>query len=452
MKKLNVDLINDPIIRAIALFALPILISYFFQQLYNAVDTMVVGKFLGEMSLAAIGACAVVFQLLVGFTFGISSGMSIVVSRYFGSGDEEMIKKSVAASIIIGFGFVAVLTFASEFFLYGLLRLLNTPAGIIDEAYQYIHVIILFLVLMFAYNFCAGMLRAIGNSIMPLMFLIFSSVLNIGLDLLFIIKFGMGIKGAAVATVMSQAISAVLCIIYIFKKAHILIPKPHHFKINTKIYIDLISHGLSMAMMGSIVVLGSVILQYSINSLGPMIIAGHTTARRLFFFCIMPVVALGITMPTFVSQNKGANKIDRILKGANYSMIFGVLWGIVCAVLILFAAKPLVMFISSSSNQVLVDTGTKYLIFNIAFIFVLGMLNVTRYALQGLGSKVIPLVSSTIELVAKVLFVLFVIPSMGYWGVIISEPVIWIIMTVYLMFAFYRNRDIRGYRHQLERS
>ena len=205
----DVDLIHGPIFQSLMIFALPLLVSNIFQQLYNTVDTMVVGNYLGDVSLAAIGACTSIYDLLVGFALGIGNGLAIVTARSFGSQDKELLKKSVASSLVIGVMVSLALT---------IIGILNTPLDIIQEAYSYISVIVLFIFVMFAYNLCAGLMRAIGNSVMPLVFLIVSSLLNVVLDILFITQFHMGIQGAAVATVVSQGVSVVLCIIYIFKK------------------------------------------------------------------------------------------------------------------------------------------------------------------------------------------------------------------------------------------
>lgn len=225
----NVDLIHGPIFKSLIIFALPLFISNIFQQLYNTVDTMIVGNFLGDASLAAIGSCTSIYDLLVGFALGIGNGLAIVTARSFGSKDEKLLKKSVASSLVIGIVVSIGLTLIGLIFLQPLLHLLNTPTNIIDEAYSYIFFIVLFIIVMFAYNLCAGLMRAIGNSVMPLVFLVVSSVLNIILDLVFITQLNMGVQGAAVATVISQGTSVILCIIYMFKKTPLLLPKKRTF-------------------------------------------------------------------------------------------------------------------------------------------------------------------------------------------------------------------------------
>ncbi|MFR1297464.1 MAG: MATE family efflux transporter [Coprobacillus cateniformis] len=217
----KIDLLKDNILKALLLFAFPILIANIFQQLYNTMDTMIVGNFLGDTSLAAISACGAVYELLIGFALGVGNGLSIVTARNYGSNDENQIKKSVAGSIVIGIGLTLLIMLISVLFLYPLLQLLHTPIHIIDEAYSYIFVVTIFVGVMFAYNLCAGLLRAIGNSVMPLIFLIISSLINVGLDILLITQFAMGVQGAAVATVISQAISVILCIFYIYKNTYL---------------------------------------------------------------------------------------------------------------------------------------------------------------------------------------------------------------------------------------
>ena len=216
----NVDLIHGPIFKSLIIFALPLFISNIFQQLYNTVDTMIVGNFLGDASLAAIGSCTSIYDLLVGFALGIGNGLAIVTARSFGSKDEKLLKKSVASSLVIGIVVSIGLTLIGLIFLQPLLHLLNTPANIIDEAYSYIFFIVLFIIVMFAYNLCAGLMRAIGNSVMPLVFLVVSSVLNIILDLVFITQLNMGVQGAAVATVISQG-TPLFYVLFICLKRHL---------------------------------------------------------------------------------------------------------------------------------------------------------------------------------------------------------------------------------------
>lgn len=442
--KRDVDLINGPILQSLLIFMIPLLISNIFQQLYNTCDTMIVGNILGDVSLAAIGSCTSIYDLLVGFALGIGNGLAIVAARSFDSSDETLLKKSVASSLVIGIVSSIVISILGSLILYPLLQLLDTPVKIIDEAYSYISLIVIFIVVMFGYNLCAAMMRAIGNSFIPLVFLIISSLLNIGLDLLFIGSFNMGIRGAAIATVIAQGVSVILCVIYILKKVPILIPSKKHFVYDKDLYRELITQGFSMGFMSSIVSVASVILQYGINNLGYLIIAGHTAARKLYMFFNLPFTSMGLAVSTFVSQNKGANNVERIKKGIKVAYLYDVVLAGVVTIILWFGARSLVQWISGSSESVVLENATLYLRVVGPFYAVLGVLMQTRYALQGIGQKMLPLISSCIELVGKIIFVLIFIPMFGYLAVIFCEPVIWCFMCVQLVYSFYTNDYIRG--------
>lgn len=444
MLNTNVDLLKGKILRSLIIFAIPLFIASLFQQLYNTVDIMVVGNYLGDTSLAAIGASSAIFELLVGFALGVGNGLSIVTARSYGAKDENLIKKSVAGSLVIGVGITLIIMIISKLFLFPLLQLLNTPANIIDESYSYISVVTMFVGVMFLYNLCAGILRAIGDSMMPLIFLILSSIVNIVLDIVFITEFNMGIRGAAVATVISQGISGLLCIIYIYKKCPILIPKKEHFKFDKELYKELLGQGLSMGIMLMIVSAGTVILQTAINNLGYLIIAGHTAARKLSSFAMLPVSALSMSLATFVSQNKGANQGKRIREAVRYSNIISIAWGAVVTLILLLFSPMLMRLLSGSSEPTVIDNGVKYLLLNSPFYAVLGILLNLRNSLQAIGEKLLPLISSIIELIGKIVFVIVLIPSLEYFGVIICEPVIWCLMCLQLVYSFYRNPYIKS--------
>ena len=436
---MNVDLMHGPILSSLLLFMLPILVSNLFQQLYNTVDTMIVGNVLGDTALAAIGSCGSIYELLVGFGLGIGNGLAIVAARSYGAQDEDLLKKTVAGSLVIGLIASLTITLAGLVGLHPLLVLLDTPAEILEEAYSYIFIIDLGVLVIFAYNLCAGLLRAIGNSFMPLVFLLISSGLNVALDILFIAYVGMGVKGAAVATVISQGVSVILCVIYVFQKTKVLIPEKKHFQIGKKLYWDLFSQSISMGLMSSIVSAGSVVLQYGINGLGTLVIAGHTAARKLFAFTDMPLIAMANAASTFVSQNYGAGHPDRIRKGMRDIYLYSVVVA-VCAILLMnVGAEWMVKLISGSSEPIVLANGAQYLRWNAPFYAVLGVLLSTRYALQSLGEKVLPLFSSVIELVGKVLFVLLFIPRFAYDAVILCEPIIWCFMTLELVLVYLHN-------------
>ena len=438
MKRLkSIDLLSSPIVSSLLTFALPILISNALQQFYNAADTTIVGNFLGFNSLAAIGATSAIYELIVGFAIGIANGMGIVVARHFGAGDIEKIKKAVAGSIVIGSVLSLAVMLVGGVWLYELLRLVHIPENIIDEAYSYIYIIIIFFFLTFFYNWSASMLRAIGNSLTPLLILLVTSVINIGLDILFITRFNSGIKGAAIATVISQGISALLCIVYMYIKADILIPKLKHFKYNYYVYADLSTQGFAMGFMSSIVSIGTVILQTAVNGMGVTIIAAQTTGRRIMFFLMMPMSSLATALTTFVSQNFGAGNKSRIKSAVKYANIINTIWSMISVVFVYTLSIPLIRFISGSYDKELIANAKLYIAMAAPFFWALGILFDLRNALQGMDRKIEPLISSCIELICKIAFVLFVIPRVGYTGVVLTEPIIWVVMVLQLAYSFY---------------
>ena len=342
----------------------------------------------------------------------------------------------MAGSLVIGLVASLTITTAGFFGLRPLLELLDTPAEILEDAYRYIIIIDLGVIVMFAYNLCAGLLRAIGNSVMPLVFLLLSSALNVVLDLWFIAGMGMGVAGAAVATVIAQGVSVVLCILYVMARVRILIPGRKHLDVGRKLYWDLFSQSISMGLMSSIVSAGSVILQYGINGLGTLTIAGHTAARKLFAFTDMPLIAMANAASTFVSQNYGAGQPERIRKGMREIYLYSLVVMVVTVLLMQVSAEWLVRMVSGSSEALVLENGARYLRWTSPFYAVLGVLLCTRYALQSLGQKVLPLFSSVIELVGKVIFVLVFIPKFQYNAVILCEPIIWCFMALYLVLVY----------------
>ena len=454
MKKFNfsVDLINDNILKSLLIFSIPILVSNIFQQLYNMADIAIVGHTLGDNSLAAIGASAAIFELIFGFALGIGNGLSMVTARNYGANNKNLLKKSVAGSIVIGIWITVGVMILSRFILMPLLKILHTPENIIKEAFEYINIITMFIGVTFSYNLSSGLLRAIGNSFMSLVFLVIASILNIFLDIYFITSLKMGIGGAAIATVIAQAISVILSIIYIYVKEPILIPRKKHFRFDKKLYKELLGQGLSMGFMIAIVLMGTLILQYAINGFGYLIIAGHTSARKLMGFCNIPLTTIALALATFVSQNKGANKVDRIRKGVFYANMMDIIFAIGITIFVYLFSKNMIHLMSGSESEIVLHNGSTYLKIASPFFTILGILFNLRYALQALGEKLIPLVSSVIEFFGKIIFVIFIVPKLGYFGVMICEPLIWIVMVGQLAWAFYGNGYMKGYRKMKDDS
>ena len=313
-KKSTVDLIHGPILPSLISFALPILLSNIFQQLYNTADILIVGRFLGQNSLAAVGATTAIFDLIIGFALGVGNGMGVVIARLYGARNFAKIKEAVAATWILG-AILSGLVMLGFFGLYPLLQYLETPTEILPQSYEYISMIVSCVGVSFAYNLFAGLLRSIGDSLAALAFLIFSAIVNVILDLYFITQLQLGVQSAGLATIISQGLSAIFCYFYIRKSVPELLPELKHFKWNKALYVDLLEQALALWLMGSIVSVGSVILQSSVNGFGAVIISAQTAARRIMAFALLPMTAISSSMTTFISQNFGAKRPERIVQG-----------------------------------------------------------------------------------------------------------------------------------------
>ena len=436
LKKTSVNLLDGPILQSIIAFAIPILISNIFQQLYNTADIMIVGRYLGPNALAGVGATAAIFELVIGFALGVGNGMGVIIARCFGAKDMDQLKHAVASTIMIGLGLSLIVSTVGHFGMYPLLEFLGTPTEIIDLSYQYIHMIVLCVGVTFAYNLCAGLLRAVGDSQAALYFLIFSAIVNIILDIFFITQLHLGVQSAGLATIISQGLSAILCYFYIRKRANFLLPQRKHFTWDKELYLDLLGQGLAMGLMTSLVSIGTVTLQTSINALGATIISAQTSARRIMSFSMLPVSAIASSLTTFTSQNLGANRPQRIQRGIYLGSMVAIIWTIFIAITLFFASPALNELISGSTDPELISNASLYNRISSSFYPVLAVLLVLRNSLQGLGQKITPLISSFIELFGKVLFVLFIIPSTGYMGVIFCEPLIWVPMTIQLYYSY----------------
>lgn len=443
-KAMEADMLHGPVFKSMFRFAIPIFLSTVFQQMYNVVDTIIVGHTLGDHALAAVGAASPVYSLLMGFALGIGGGISIVTARSFGAGDGEKLKSSAAASVFIGGGISLVMTVISLLLLDPFLKVLNTPAEIFADAYRYAVVIMACTGISFTYNMCSGILQSVGNSVMPLIFLIVSSVLNIILDYFCILVLRMGVAGAAAATVVAQAIAAVLCLIYIYCRVKILLPEKRHFRFDKELYTEMLTQGVSMAMMHCLVSAGSAVMQAGINGLGTLVIAGHTAAQKLYHLGMIPFIAMITATGTFVSQNYGAGQMSRVRKGMGYSYLYNIGATALMTVIFWCFAPQMIHLISGSEETVILENGTKFLRVVGPCYFILGLVNNTRTALQSIGSKILPIFSSIIELVGKILFLWLLIPRYGYDAVVFCEPVIWCFMAAELLAAFWTNPHIKN--------
>ena len=430
------DLTRGNIFKSLMVFMIPILLANIFQQLYNTADTMIVGHYLGDNALAAMGATASVFELLVGFANGVGNGYSVVIARFIGARDNIRVKKAVATGIILTAILSLIIMGLSISILRPLMTLLNTPEEIFEVAYGYLFTVCIFVAVTAFYNLSGGILRAKGNSFIPLIMLFISSVLNIILDIIFIGYIHMGVKGAAIATVIAQFVSAVLCITYILVKEKDILPDKEHFIYDKDIYKDMIAQGLSMGLMMSIVSMGTVILSGAINKLGKDIIASYISARKIMSFGLIIISTLASSLTTFVSQNLGAKEYQRINDGIKISTGISIIWSLIMIIVLYAVADKLIYMISSSDNMTVINNGSMYLKISCLFYPPLAVLCNLRCALQGLGKKIIPLISSIIELLGKIVFVIFIVPVYGFMGVIMCEPVIWIFMMFELLWAY----------------
>ena len=430
------DMTNGNPLRLILLFALPLLIGDFFQLVYNTVDTMVAGHFIGERAIAAIGSTGVIFALIMNFTWGLNSGYCIVLSREFGAGRKEQFRKAVAAMIFLNIAISVVFTVAARFAIVPVMQLLKTPQEIFLDASAYIIIIIWGITATGAYNMACGFMNAIGNSRIPLYFLIFSSVLNIILDIVFVVYLKMGIAGCAFATVIAQAVAAILSILYIIKNYRDLLPRHSDFKSGKTLVKEMCTTGLSMALMQSVVGLGTVVLQRAINLLGTELIAAHTASRKLIDILMIPMTTLAVANATFTSQNYGAKKLDRIRTTNKNLLLVELGWSLLSLAVAWFFSRPFAVWLTGTQNEVIISNAALYLKFSTIFFFPLGILFVLRYSMQALGHKVVPVLSSGIEFSMKIVFAFAIVPNLGYWGVIITEPVTWVMCAVTLLIVY----------------
>ena len=431
------DLTQGSVFKCLIYFALPLLVGNVFQQLYNVADTAIIGNLLGDNALASVGASAPVYNLVIGFAGGLTNGFAVIIARYFGAKDEKNMKKSVALTYFLSAVTAVIITAVGLIGLEPLLKALKTPDDIIGGTQEYLRIILTFSSLSIIYNMFAALLRAVGNSKAPLYFLVISAIMNVGLDILFVKYLSMGIAGAAYATVISQAISIVLCMIYVLKKCDIVKFRKSYFSMDKKMLGDLVSTGLSMALMFAIVSVGSVILQSAVNKFGATTITAHCAARKIDEMFMMPISITAMSVSTFTSQNYGAGRIDRVKAGIRCGFIITSVWSIISILICIFFRTSIIQLITGTSDTEVLSISSRYLIWNFPFFVILGVLIVLRSSLQGLGKKLVPIMGSVVEFLLKILAVIYIAPKLGYFGICILEPVIWTICAA-IVFADYR--------------
>lgn len=419
--------------KQILLFSIPIFWGNIFQLLYSLVDTKIVGSTLGTEALAAVGSVSTLHTLMTGFLNGLTLGFSLITAMCFGADNMKRLKKSFAMTIGLGVLTTTVLVVALMFVLQPLLHLLNVPEEQFAMSYAYISVLIVGLFATVLYNLCANTLRAIGDSLTPLLFLILATVSNIGLDYLFILEFHMGVQGAAYATVLAQLISVVLCFVRIFRKFPILHLQKSDFRPEKGLIVEMYKSGLSMGLMSCLVSIGTIMLQSAINTFGTTVIVAHTAARKVFEIMSLPMSVLGSAMATYCGQNYGAKRFDRIRQGIRASLLIAAIWSVAVFIICHTVEGALIRFVASTTDAEVIYWGSMYLKVDMSFIIVCGVIVILRNSMQGFGDRVIPVFSSCIELAGKIIFAFVFAPMFAYWGIIWAEPVVWIAMVIPLI-------------------
>lgn len=430
------DLTQGNVAKLLLFFAFPTLLSNVFQQFYNLADTAIAGHILGDNALVAIGASSTVNSLVLSFAWGLNGGFGIIIAQCFGAKDFKKLKKSVAISLSINVLLSLIVCIFSIFMSRPMLQALNTPAARLNEANSYISVILVFIIVPMLYNLEAVILRSLGDSKTPLYFLIFSSVLNIILDYVLIKFTQMGVKGAAVATVLAQLLSVILCFVVILKNFKIIRLKKNDFHFSASLFKNMMSAGMAMAVMNSIFSIGSIIMQGSINALGEDIIAAHLGSRKVAEMFMQPLVTIGTACSTFVGQNYGALKIGRIKASIKYSTIYSLIWSVFTFFILWFFGGQIARLVTGSASQVVFDNTQMYLRINAPFYFVLGLLFTLRFSIQSVDRKMPPIISSSMELASKIAAAYLFIPLWGYLGACIAEPLSWTLGAIYLLFVF----------------
>ena len=414
-------------------FAVPLLFGMLFQQFYSLMDTIIVGRYLGVTALAAVGATGSINFLIIGFCQGICNGFGLPVAQRFGARDYDGVRKYVGNSAILSVLIGGVLTALTVIFCRQILVLMQTPSDIIDLSYNYIVVIFAGIPAIILYNILSSYLRSLGDSITPVIFLIVAAVLNIGLDLFFIICLHWGVFGAAFATVLSQAVSGVLCLFVIIRKFDILHLKRSDWALDFSYVKNLLIMGLPMGFQYSITAIGSMVMQYANNSLDSVVyVSAFTAALRLkqFFMCPFDAIATGVSV--FCSQNLGAGKKKRIVKGLFQGMAVAVGYGLCAGILLIFFGRDLCrIFISSRENKVL-DAAAMYLFCQGFFFWSLGILNVSRMTTQGLGYSGRAVFSGVTEMVARIVVSLIFVPIYGYTAICFGDQTAWVSACIFI--------------------
>lgn len=443
------DMTTGNPVKLILLFSIPLLIGNIFQQFYSMVDTIIVGRFVGVEALAAVGTTSSMVFLVNGFVMGLTSGFAVLISQKYGAKDEVGVKEAVASSIILSIIATILVTFISVLSAKPLLTLMNTPSNIMKDASTYIIILYAGNIAIIFYNMMAAILRALGDSKTPLYFLIVSSVLNIILDLVLIINFKMGVAGAAYATVISQGVSAILCVIYTYKRYKILRLKKDDFKVKRKYYRKHLKVGIPMALQFSITSIGIMTVQSAINIFGSTVIASYAASSKVLQLVMQPATTLGVTMATYCGQNIGAKRYDRIKEGVKKCVQISIITSVISAIILIFLGKYFVMMFVSNPDAEILSYAQQVLNISAIFFIPLGLIFVYRNALQGIGDSFIPMMAGVYELVARAI-VAFTLPKvLEFMGICLADPVAWFAAVIPLAYTYYKRE--KSFKYESEK-
>lgn len=430
------DMTTGSPFRLILGFAVPMLMGLLFQQFYSMVDTIIVGKYLGVSALASVGSTSSINFMIIGFCTGVCSGFSIPVAQRFGAGDHHGLRCFVANAGWLSAIFSAVMTIIVCFLCMDILRWMDTPDDIIQGAYDYIFIIFAGIPVTYLYNILAGIIRSLGDSRTPVYFLLLSSVINIFLDLFTILVMGMGVEGAAYATVISQAISGVLCFLYMRSHFPILRMTREERKFNLRMAKILCGIGIPMGLQYSITAIGSVILQTAVNGLGSLYVAAISAGNKLTLFFTCPFDALGATMATWAGQNVGAGKIDRVKEGVKYALLIGCVYAVAAFVILTLFSKYLALLFLDADEVSTIGNVSLFLFGNSLFYIALVFVNVVRFSIQGMGFSTFAILAGVFEMFARTFAGMCLVPIFGYPAACFASPMAWIAADIFLVPAF----------------
>ncbi|MCI8613996.1 MAG: MATE family efflux transporter [Lachnospiraceae bacterium] len=417
-------------------FSIPLLLGFLCQQFYSVVDTIIVGQFLGVEALAGVGATGSVNFMVIGFCSGVCSGFAIPVAQKFGAKDYSAMRAFVANSAWLSMIFAFVMTIVVALLCRNILTWMNTPEDIFENAYSYILIIFLGIPATYLYNILSGIIRSMGDSRTPLLFLLLSSGLNIGLDVLCIVAFKMGVAGAAVATVVSQLISGLLCLYYMIKKFEILHITGEEWRVNHDYMKILCGMGIPMGLQYSITAIGGVVLQTSVNTLGSLAVASVTAGGKVSMFFSCPFEAMGSTMATYGGQNVGAKKLERLDSGLKACILLGACYSLIALVVMYFFGADLAMLFVDAGEVEILANARKLLVINSAFFIPLALVNIIRFMIQGMGFSTFAILAGVFEMIARTLTGLILVPILGFTGACCAGPMAWVFADAFLIPAY----------------